>query len=260
MAKLFSTQLPHFIRELPETPEPATWECPTCGPIAPYPVKWGGTEVIRYRKQQCPCQKEAERKRKEDEERREWIAAAYPMAYNWLTFRQDPIPFRANTFASFDASRQPEAYEIARLWASNPQGTLILYGTFGSGKTHLLTAIINEGIEVHKRYSLFTTTTKLFNAIQERMHCDDGYASLLRRASTTPLLVLDDIDKVKLTDFKQEIYFTIIDERVIHGLPTAISTNKLDDLASYVGGAVADRLNIGQIAVPMMGESYRKQL
>jgi hypothetical protein len=77
--------------------------------------------------------------------------------------------------------------------------------------------------------------------------------ALLDRCVNTPLLVIDDIDKAKHTDAREEVYFTIIDARTNAALPTAISTNRIEDLADYVGGAVCSRLKVGQIAVEMTG-------
>jgi DNA replication protein len=108
--------------------------------------------------------------------------------------------------------------------------------------------------------SLFTTAPELFAAIQQYIACNDDYYKLVERAARTQLLVIDDIDKAKHTDFREEIYFAIIDKRVNRGLPTAISTNRLDELANFVGGAVASRFQVGQIAIAMNGADYRKEL
>ena len=53
--------------------------------------------------------------------------------------------------------------------------------------------------------------------------------------------MIDDIDKAKHNDFREEIYFSSIDARTNAELPTAISTNRIDDIADYVGGVVCSR-------------------
>jgi DNA replication protein DnaC len=72
--------------------------------------------------------------------------------------------------------------------------------------------------------------------------------------------VIDDVEKAKHSEFTEEVYFEIVDERTKAGRPIAISTNRLGDLEQYVGGAVCSRLSIGQIAVEMMGADYRLEL
>jgi DNA replication protein DnaC len=250
--------MPTLVKDAFETIEQATRECPTCGAVEPRCVIW--RDVTRYRTTLCPCEREAEQRARKEKERQEMLATSYKITYGWLSSGTYIYPFRDKTFATFEPSKQPEAYEIAKLWASKPQGALILYGPYGVGKTHLLSAIISAALEEQKIESLFMTPADLFKAIQERIQSHEHYTTLIDRAIATPLLVIDDVDKLKPTDFRLEVYFDIIDKRVIKGRPIAISTNRLDELASFVGGAVADRLNVGQIAVEMVGESYRKQL
>jgi DNA replication protein DnaC len=136
-----------------------------------------------------------------------------------------------------------------------------LYGSFGTGKTHLLAAVCNAILLYAPPItSLFTTAPKLFNAIQERIQEREGYWGLIERAIATPLLVIDDIDKAKYSQFREEIYFAILDERVKARLPTAISTNRLSALTEYVGGSVCSRLKVGQVAAEMIGDDYREEM
>jgi len=244
---------------LPTSPEEVMWVCETCGPIEPHAYDVRGT--IHYsRVSVCPCQIR-EKERKEQEQRHlQWIESSAKTTYGWLGTRWDNIALRQKTFENFKSERQPEAYELARLFVAKPQGTLVLYGSFGTGKTHLLSAICNEALIKHKTTSLFALAPDLFASIQYRIGRNEDYYDLVDRAGRTSLLILDDIDKAKWTEFREEIYLSIIDKRVNRGLPTAISTNRLDQLASFVGGAVCSRLQVGQIAIEMIGHDYRKEL
>lgn len=246
-------------RALPTDPQEVTWECTTCGEITPQTFTVDG--VPHYsRRLMCPCQeKEKERKEKE-EQRREWVEMQSDRIYSWLGSRWADPSLTKKTFDNFNAAKQPEAYEAARLYAANPSGTLVLYGTYGTGKTHLLAAVCNEALVRHSKTSRFATAPELFGAIQQKIGNNEDYYELVERAIKTPLFVIDDIDKSKWTEFREEIYFAIIDKRTKRELPTAISTNRLSELASFVGGAVCSRLQIGQIAIPMNGEDYREGL
>lgn len=246
-------------RAMPTDPKEASWQCPTCGIVEPHCFDVDG--VAHYgRRQMCPCQIEAKERKEKEEQRREWIEMRAASIYSWLGRRWADPSLAKKTFENFDATRQPEAYDVAKAFAASPHGTLVLHGTFGTGKTHLLAAVCNEAIAKHGVASLFATAPELFGAIQQKIAHNEDYYELVERAVKTPLFVIDDIDKSKWTEFREEIYFAIIDKRTKRGLPTAISTNRLDQLASFVGGAVCSRLQIGQIAIPMNGEDYREEL
>jgi DNA replication protein DnaC len=188
--------------------------------------------------------------------------------YTWLGERWKDIGLERKALANFICSyrEQVTAYEVAAMLAESPNGTLIFYGTYGTGKTHLLAAICNALNErtvlqgISGVQSLYTSAPKLFIAIQQRMQSGEGYQILLERAMTTPFLVIDDIDKSKYSTFREEIYFAIIDARTNAELPTAISTNKIGELEDYIGGACVSRLKVRAIVVEMIGDDYREKM
>jgi DNA replication protein DnaC len=250
-----------WYQKLPITPESATYTCEVCGNLVEaHKVSFG--EDTRYSRTKCPCRVAEEKRLEQEKIRAEILDTQSRHTYSWLGSRWSDAILRQKSFKNFDQSKQVLAYEAARMFAENPDGALVLYGTYGTGKTHLLAAICNTALYNKKRpiYSLFATSPKLFAAIQERIQRNEEYFPLIERAIQTPLLVLDDIDKAKWTEFREEIYFSIIDERVKSGRPTAISTNRLDDLSTFVGGAVCSRLKIGQVEVEMVGADYREEL
>lgn len=239
-------------------PEEATWECPTCGVQEPH--SYTMKKVTYYTHRKCTCQIVEEARLEREKRRQEQYEYYANHIYNWLGERWNELPLRKKAFETFQADRQPLAYNSAQGFAFEPRGTFILHGSYGTGKTHLLAAICNEMLLRHNRRSLFTTSTKLFAAIQQRIGNHEDHYALVEQAVKTPLLVLDDVDKAKWTEFREEMYFAIVDERVKRELPIALSTNQLEELDKFVGGAVASRLQIGQIAIAMNGADYRKEL
>lgn len=246
-------------RALPTDPQEVTWECSTCGTIQPFKFDVDG-EIHYGRRTMCPCQEQEKLRKEKAQQRQEWLNGQSKHTYSWLGGRWADTSLIKKTFENFDASKQPEAYEAARIYAANPSGNLVLFGTFGTGKTHLLAAICNEALSKHGISSLFTTAPELFGAIQQRIAHHEDYYDLVDKAIKTRLFIIDDMDKSKWSEFREEIYFGIIDKRAKRELPTAISTNRLDELASFVGGAVCSRLQIGQIPIPMLGADYREEL
>jgi DNA replication protein DnaC len=216
----------------------------------------------RYRQAMCPCEKEIFETYKAKEEARERAKQEQAMkrsTFAWLGEDWSDLELVGKTFENFNSLRQPDAYEAARMFPDVMTGTFILHGSWGTGKTHLLAAMCNE-LRKQGVHSLFCTTPKLFSAIQDKIQRGESYTQVLKRAMSTPLLILDDIEKAKRTDFREEIYFAIVDDRVKKGLPIAISTNNMRDLESFVGAAVCSRFKVGQIAIEMVGDDYRSEL
>lgn len=252
-------------KETQETLAQLTWECRKgesgvydgvkltyqgCGVIEPYYI----TRYNKYVRATCPCERDAKQKYEQAKEKREIDEVAIKQCYQYSHSK-----LALKRFENFDASRQLEAYTLAQAFLEIRRGTFILHGSFGTGKTHLLAALCNARREKGK-HSLFVNTSKMFAAIQERIRLHESYTDIISKAVVTPLLVLDDIDKAKYSEFREEIYLAIMDDRVLTERPTALSTNRLAELANYVGGACASRFNVGRIAVEMAGEDYRVEL
>lgn len=243
------------------TAQEATWECTACGVVLPYRVK-SGLLKGRWLRGKCACQIEEARIKDEDELREVRERNAVTSTYGWLGSKYSDLDLAKKTFDTFRAEIQPEAFEMAYDFADKLKGNLILHSeTFGTGKTHLLAAICNQ-LRARRIASHFVTAPKLFRAIQDRMQNDEPYADIIFKAVTVPFLVIDDVDKVKASDWKEERYFEIIDERTKAGKPTGISTNKYEkeELAKYMGGAACSRLKIGRIVVEMQPNDYREKL
>lgn len=252
------TAMNNYYRRFPTSKSEAMKFCSTCGPIEPQEHEVDG--VIHYRPVQCECEVQELARRKAEEERREYLQSMSRLTYTWLGSRWTDEPLQHKTFENFIATRQPRAYKVARAYAKEPSGCLVLHGTYGTGKTHLLAAICNEALAKYSIRSYFCTSSKLFAAMQQRMNEKADPDALIERAIKTPLLVLDDIDKAKYSEWRGEKYFDIIDGRVNAGRPIAISTNRLDELENFVGGAVCSRLKVGQIAIEMIGKDFREEL
>lgn len=246
-------ELPKFFQELPGTAEEATYTCLFCGVMEPKRLTFHG--VVRYARKPCACKQRAH----QQEERASHLHLVYSSnnrrAYTWLGDRWSDLDLQTRTFQTFNAHYQREAYEAVRSFADEPEGTLVLHGTYGTGKTHLLAALCNAC-----QPALFTTSPNLFAALQDAIATKEDYMRFIAAAIRTPLLIIDDIDKAKWSEFREEMYFEIIDKRVRAGQPLAISTNKLAELEKYVGGAVCSRLKVGQIAVEMVGADFREEI
>lgn len=242
-----------------KTAQEAVWDCQVCGVVLPYRVKLGASRG-RWLRGKCACQVEEARVKDEDELGEARMRNLITKSFAWLGSGQSDMDLTGKTFDNFDRKDQPEAFDAAYRFADHPKGNLILHSpVYGTGKTHLFAAICRS---LHERgiETRFVTAPKLFRVIQDCMQRKDSFADIITKMINAPFLVIDDIDKVKPSDWKEERYFDIIDERTKASRPTGISTNKYDDLANYIGGAACSRLKIGRIVVEMRPVDYRERL
>jgi DNA replication protein DnaC len=243
------------IRFLSKDPAMKTWTCPTCGPVPPMTLPGGW-----YLRRKCRCEQHAEEQRFSAVQRQELARARVTLTYTWLGAAWSEVALAHKTFATFRRERQPQAFDLARAFAQAPRGVLALHGSYGTGKTHLLAAIANQ-LGEQGTTCLFASAVTLFDAIQDRLSQGQDYLGLIRRGVTTPLLLLDDVDKLKPSEFREEMLYRLINGRANAGLPLAISSNSTpNELGRWIGEAGRSRLMMGLIPVPMYGTDYRPEM
>jgi DNA replication protein DnaC len=253
--------------KVPTTPAPDElyWECETCGPIKPYANPLG-----QWQRRSCACQRRAKQELQMAEHRTAWLHEQRIYAYGgWLGKQwvsQEVVAY-LNTlrFDNYDATRFPQAFKRAQEFALAPHGNLIIYGRYGVGKTHLEAAIANYLREKRPPViCLFASAPQFFMAYEEARFSDGAgttnHHTLLHRATTADILILDDVDKYKHTETREDLYYTIIDERYLSAKPTILSMNNLDALPRYIGEAACSRLSRGLATIKMVGGTdYRQE-
>lgn len=166
---------------------------------------------------------------------------------------------------------------------SNPQ-SIMLYGTFGIGKSHLAVAIMRElskidlvmkwdesrnvVLKTRKMSMLFINTAKLLTKIRSSFNADSEFSEdkILQELEDVDLLVLDDfgseIKDVKPADFNTkngfaiEKIFEIVESRV--GKHTIFTTNyDVDTLFRYYGERSFSRAMEDTTLIQMTGRNYR---
>jgi len=124
-------------------------------------------------------------------------------------------------------------------------GNLMLYGSIGTGKTHLCSAIANHVLAAGGTV-VYTKTSRLFSWLRSQMYSDfegarerDPMESLFQ----ADLLILDDLGTEKRTDFVEEQLFNLIDERIIQQKSWVISTNfSVEKLRNNYDERIIDRM------------------
>jgi DNA replication protein DnaC len=258
------------------TREEALWVCEHCGPIEPKEYANG------YTPGKCECHIEQLEQYRAQQARQFQISQEQSMraqrcgnCYTWLgsDLSSGVIhTLESYTFESYvHPELQPEGFYAALHFANNPYGNLVLCGkTAGTGKTHLGAAIVNY-LLAQNIPCLWAKAQDVFTAFANRMDDHKGYTDLLIQAGSYDVMVLDDLDKVHVSQFKHNIFFDILDKRYMRHLPTVITTNvhvemtrtELVGISAYVGEYAASRLaaqdNGGITIVEMNGEDYRRR-
>jgi DNA replication protein DnaC len=125
------------------------------------------------------------------------------------------------------ASNLSWAFDMARQFADNPVGWLILFGGYGSGKTHLAAAIANRALE-HSRPVLFVVVPDLLDHLRATFGPNSpvSYDERFEEVRNAPLLILDDLGTQSSTPWAQEKLFQILNHRYNARLATVITSNQ----------------------------------
>jgi len=135
-----------------------------------------------------------------------------------------------------------KAYEKALAYARQPQGWLILKGSYGCGKTHLAAAIANYQVE-NGRPVLFVVVPDLLDHLRAAFAPGSAtsFDQRFEAVRTAPLLILDDFGAHSSTSWAQEKLYQILNYRYNAQLPTVITTNsELEDLDPRLRSRVAE--------------------
>lgn len=158
-----------------------------------------------------------------------------------------------------DGKGKEEALDAAQLilsYSPSPHGWLLLYGSYGMGKSGILRSMTAAfcRVGVAARYinaiDIITEIQAGFNTYDR----DQTAQTILHRYSSFPFLAVDEIDRVSTTQWTLSILFKLFDERYNKRqvLATAMATNRTperlrDDTWSYFESRTRDgaRIQVG---------------
>jgi DNA replication protein DnaC len=214
-------------------------------------AKWGDGKVWW---DHCPkCLDEAHREREEDEKRRRAQAADRALEERGISGR-----LREMTFESYraDTQEQDRALTKCREFSGKPDGTLVLIGGVGTGKTHLAVAIARE------TRGTYSTLMRMIRNIRESYRHDSPKSEqqLIDWWAECEMLVLDEVGVQHCTEAEQLLAYEILNERYVQELPTVLISNEtIAGMGKILGERVMDRLaETGQV-VAFTWSSYRRR-
>lgn len=138
---------------------------------------------------------------------------------------------------------------------------LYLYSkTKGSGKTRLAVSIANELLDKKVKVK-FATSTKILQEIKRSWDGQTGYteSSLLDDLITVELLIIDDFGTEKVSDWVNEKFYHIVNERYINKRPTIFTSNDhLNDLT--YNDRITNRIKEQSFIIHFPEESIRNYI
>jgi DNA replication protein DnaC len=134
------------------------------------------------------------------------------------------------------------AYDSCRQFARQPEGWLLLTGTFGCGKTHLAAAIANQRVD-QGQPAIFVVIPDLLDHLRSSFgpNSELSYDKLFEQVRDINLLVLDDLGTQSSTPWAQEKLFQLLNHRYNAQLPTVLTSNqRLEDMDQRVRSRLMD--------------------
>lgn len=139
---------------------------------------------------------------------------------------------REDNLSANEVTNLDRAVQAARRFADDPRGWLVFLGDYGTGKTHLASAIGNQ--RAMKGFPpLLVSVPDLLDHLRASFHPDskESYDRRFEEIRTTPLLILDDLGVQSSTPWAKEKLYQLFGYRYSAELPTVItSSQKLEDV------------------------------
>jgi DNA replication protein DnaC len=179
------------------------------------------------------------------------------------------LRFNHCTFANFKTTSELQEQTIAKcrsyLGIDKSRGeSMIIYGASGTGKTHIVAAMLKE-IKVDYKIARFEYISELKRVAQQS---PVNWFDAVKKYCQAYLLVIPDliVRKQGFTDSQKELLFYLIDERYNNYKPILLCTNVMvNDLRKAIDfegtSRISDRLAemVGGRIICFDWESYRQR-
>jgi DNA replication protein DnaC len=154
-----------------------------------------------------------------------------------------------------------KTFQICRKYALNfteLSENMLFSGGTGLGKTFLSACIARAVAD--RGYSVcYETASHLFTKMERaKFGGDEDARRETEKYTACDLLILDDLGTEMSGQFTTSALYTLINDRILAGKATIISTNlNNDDLEKRYSSAIASRLRGNFRRIPFMGEDIR---
>lgn len=129
----------------------------------------------------------------------------------------------AERFTERELERERAHNAQDQFWRKKNSTGLLLFGNYGTGKTHLVYSILKE-LDRQGLPGFYITIPDLFDRLSDRTNQVDN-AAVLKKLCMVSCLVLDEIGVQSGSEYEKKRLYQIIDGRIKNGRPTILLTN-----------------------------------
>jgi len=164
----------------------------------------------------------------------------------FATFNSDGVALNAH-----DQRNLRAAFEAAQEFAADPEGWLLITGTYGCGKTHLAAAIV-VALAQRGHPVLFQVVPDLLDHLRATFspRSPVAFDQLFQDVREAPCLVLDDLGAQNATPWALEKLYQVLNHRYNNRLPTVITSNApLEEMDPRVRSRLTDESLVRRLAI-----------
>lgn len=222
---------------------------------APICDKCGGSGYVGSA--MCECLRELCRQ----EQKKELTVLAVGRE-NFDQFRLDYYPDQVDSrMGSSPRQIMEKTFQTCRRYAfefSEKSGNLLFSGNTGLGKT-FLSACIARAVADAGHSVVYESAGKLFSALEKaRFESSEENRRAAEKYSVCDLLIIDDLGTELPGQFVTSALYTLVNDRLLEGKPTIISTNlSAEELSRRYSPQIASRLRGSYKRVAFVGEDIR---
>lgn len=166
-----------------------------------------------------------------------------------------PLRFKNATFDTFICSSEKQESVIEFLKKGK---SAIIYGSNGTGKTHLAFASCIYQVSLGKT-AKYVLAFDFFNEIRKSFG-DYSTDMVIGKYESVDYLVIDEIDKTQGTPMEFPYLYSLINKRYNAMLPTVLVTNaRPDEFQEIIGVSALDRVASEGKVIDFTGENYRQR-
>ncbi|MBX2997431.1 MAG: ATP-binding protein [Caldilineaceae bacterium] len=151
-----------------------------------------------------------------------------------------------------------KALSTCQNFANNPEGWLLILGSYGVGKTHLAAAIANKRFASGKP-ATFIVAPDLLDHLRSAFNPEMSvsYDNVFQHLRTTELLIVDDLGTQSSTAWAQEKLFQLFNARYNSQLPTVVTSNqRLEDIDQRLRSRLMDMKLVKKIELRLPDYRY----
>jgi len=109
-------------------------------------------------------------------------------------------------------------------WIKNPKHFLVFHGSAGIGKTYFCAALVEWIVETFETFRYYKIED-LHSRLRQSFDGNTDYHKVLEYAIDDDIIIIDDIGSDKISEWKEEVFFSIVDERYNTMKPTIFTSN-----------------------------------